>query len=74
MKGEMTVSEAGSKGGSIGGRHNRGEGNPKSRLTWAAVETIRQERETPTGELAARYGVALNTIRAARRGATWRQR
>ena len=70
----MTVSEAGAKGGRVRGLRNRGERNPKAKLTWAAVETIRRERETPAAELAQRFGVHPKTIWEIRRGAAWRQR
>jgi len=48
-----------------------GEGHPKAKLTEAIVRQIRADGED-AAELAKRYGVTVGTVRAARRGETWR--
>lgn len=54
------------------GRSLQGERHHKAKLTPAAVQAIRSADATPNAELAARYGVSDQTIRAVRAGKAWR--
>jgi hypothetical protein len=49
----------------------RGEDNPRSRLTEAAVREIRSHKET-LAVYAERYGMSINTIKAISAGRLWR--
>lgn len=53
------------------GTHPGGEMNPRARLTETDVRMIRSSAEGDAA-LAARFGVAISTIYAARTGLTWR--
>lgn len=50
-----------------------GERSPLAKLTWAAVAAIRSS-ETPSSELADRYGVDRSLIYRVRKGRVWRER
>lgn len=54
---------------------NVGESNPKAKLNWVAVREIRQlsAEGVRQVELAARYGVAQETISQAVKGVTWKE-
>jgi hypothetical protein len=54
-----------------GDGYARGEKHPKAKLSDAAVAFVRSSGDT-IGAMARRFGVTKKTLRAARRGDTWR--
>lgn len=56
------------------GRGNRGENHSRSKLTWADVDKIRNDRGSSLSQLASRFGVSKSTISKIRRNLCWRVR
>lgn len=54
------------------GLHLKGENCPWAKLTQEDVDFIRTHREISAKELAAKYGVAVATVRSARNGNSWK--
>ena len=49
-----------------------GEKSPNAKLTWDIVNYIREHKEFSSYELSLMYNVSSGTIRAARRGSSWK--